>query len=367
MRRSKYIAVAERLSKRIRNGDYHIHGIPAERELALDVGVSHMTARKALRKLLDDGLLYRLPNGRLDICANGHSDRIIQTQIALLAPAFESGETSAWNIALFQLSGTYNFSSRLVYYTHSDDPIIKNTVESFDCTFILPPDPSESLVLELKKTGNPFFIVNSDWTRLGIPSIMLFPPVFIRKLLDHLASLGHKRIDCMNVQPGMTVIPDRIGQWKNWLGKNGLKGKLFDDPVRTFTDPLSGAYDFVDRLIKEGKFDSKALFCTTAPTAFGAMSAMIDHGIRPGTDVAVCTSDSGGFCEYYKPSLTSMEAIDPSPYLEICLKWLHARKRRWTGSLLIQPENIDVVVRQSTVPVIDKLKYPQRTLRKEAL
>ncbi|HCE46325.1 MAG TPA: hypothetical protein DET40_22495 [Lentisphaeria bacterium] len=365
MRRSKYIAVAERLSKRIRSGDYHIHGIPAERDIAVDVGVSHMTARKALRKLLSDGLIYRLPNGRLDIRANGQSARTVQSQIALLAPAFESGETNDWNIALSHLAGKFNFSTRLVYYMHPDDPIIKNTVDSFDCTFMLPPDPDESLVSELRKTGNPFFIINSDWTRLGIPSIMLFPPVFIRKILDHLASLGHRRIDCLNVQPGLTVIPDRIEQWKIWTGEHGFKGKLFNKPVRSFTDPLPAAYSIVDRMIRDGKFNSRALFCTTSPTALGAMSAMMDHGILPGKDVAVCTSDSGGSCEYFKPSLTSMEALDAIPYLELCLKWIQDGGRRWKGSLLIQPENINIVVRQSTVPDIDRKTTPERMLWKE--
>ncbi len=350
MRRSKYIAVAERLSRRILNGDYHIHGIPAERDLALDVGVSHMTARKALLKLLDDGLLYRLPNGRLDICANGHSDRIVQTQIALLAPAWDSGETNDWNIALSKLSKEYDFSSRVVYYNHSDDPTIKNTIENFDCTFLLPPDPDDLPLQQLKKTGKPLFILDSDFSDYGVPSVYLFPPVFVRKMLDHLISLNHSRIDCLNVQPGFKIINERIEQWKNWISEKEVEGRLINEPVKSFTDPLPAAYRLIDRMIRKGDFTSKAILCTTAPAAVGVICALLDHGIRPGHDVAVCTSDSGGSCEYCNPSITSMETIDAVPYLEVCLKWLSSKKRKWSGSLLIQPENIEVVIRQSTVP-----------------
>ena len=63
----KYLDVANRLSHRILAGDYHFQPVPAERELALEVGVSHLTARKAIQKLLNEGLLCRMENGRLAV------------------------------------------------------------------------------------------------------------------------------------------------------------------------------------------------------------------------------------------------------------------------------------------------------------
>jgi len=157
MRRTKHITAAERLTGRILNGDYHVGGIPAERDLADEIGVSRMTARKAVMKLIEEGYLYRLPNGRLEI-----RNRSSQPQVALLAPAHPSGETDEWNIALSKLSRKYKFMFKPVYYYHNDDPVIKSTVASFDCTFFLPPAPSAGLVSELKKTGKPFFVLNSD-------------------------------------------------------------------------------------------------------------------------------------------------------------------------------------------------------------
>lgn len=351
MRRSKYIIVAERLAKRITNGDYHLNGIPSERDLAVDVGVSHMTARKAIKKLLDDKLIVRLPNGRLDIQSNGKdSPKNLQTQIALLAPSWNSFETNTWNMSLSRMAQKFDFSFRLVYYLHSDDPVIKNTISRFDCTFFLPSDPMpQNIVKELQEINRPFVIVNNDWSHIGIPSIRLFPPVFIHKMLDHLASLGHKRIDCLNVQPGGNIISERITQWRIWLEAHGSEGYLYDHQATPYTNSIPIAYETIDALIKNGKFECDALLCLTEPAAVGAMRALADNGLCPGKDIAICTTDSDGYTKYAIPSITSMEHVDPIPYITTCVKWIQRQGKNWDGQLLLQPADIKVVVRQSTV------------------
>ncbi|OGV53350.1 MAG: hypothetical protein A2X45_17350 [Lentisphaerae bacterium GWF2_50_93] len=358
MRRSKHITAAERLIRRIQNGDYYVRGIPSERELAEEIGVSRMTARKAVKKVLDDGHLFRLPNGRLQI-RSGNT----RPQIALLASAYPSTETEGWNINLSKLSREFDFLLRPVYYYHNDDPVIKSTIERFDCTFFLPSCLPDNLIPELKKCGKPFFILNSDWSRFGMPSILLFPPVFVNKLMDHLSSLGHRRIDCLNVQPDTGVISDRIGQWKSWNDGHGFKGRLFNEPIAPYTDPYPVAYNLVDRLISRGKFDTKALLCISEPAALAAMCAMIDHGIRPGKDVSVCVAGTGMRPESFRPSLTSLNGVDPVPFLVTCIKWILKKNRRWTGPLLLQPENIDVNIRQSTVPEIGNINNSKTKIK----
>ncbi len=345
MGRTKHIGAAERLLSRIRNGDYHLGGIPAERDLAEEIGVSRMTARKAVLRLINRGHLFRLPNGRIEI-----KNRMALPQFALLASAHPSGETDEWNIALSKLSRKYKFLFKSVYYYHNDDPVIKNTVASFDCTFMLPPAPTDNLVKELKRTGKPFFILNSDWSSFGIPSILIFPPVFVKKMLDHLSSLGHRRIDCLNVQPDSGVISERISIWKEWLEERGYNGNLINEPVKSYSDPYPAAFKLIDKLIRRKKFDSKALFCITEPAAFAGMCAMIDHGIIPGKDIAVCVAGTAAKQESFRPSLTSMEKVEIEPYLHKCISWMMKKQRKWKGPLLMKPDNIEVAVRQSTVP-----------------
>lgn len=349
MRKSKYLKVVERLATRIKNGDYHIQGVPSERDLAVEFSVSHMTARKAVLHLIRDGLMIRLSNGRLAVPnkeQNGYGDM----QVALLAPAWSSGETDHWHLALAKLAEEFQYSVRQVYYFHPDDPVIRNTISSFKCTFLLPADPfPKNLIVEIQAIDNPLIILNSDWSQHGIPSIRLFPPVFVQKVLDHLAEQGHKRIDCLNTQPGETEIPKRISQWQIWKDAHGLGGNLYNEPVPAFTDHMVGAYTLVSHMIQNAKFDSKALFCVTGPAAFGAMRAMADHGIKAGKDVSVCTADAGLEYQYSVPRLTSMKIQSPMPFLTSCLKWLQSGEKNWVGPLLLQPAEAEVVVGETTV------------------
>jgi len=360
----KFVNVAERLSHRIKSGDYQISGVPAERDLAAEVGVSYTTVRKAVQRLIDAGLLYRQLNGRLAVNSRGDS-AAAQMQVALLAPALESNEANLWNINLARLQRRFDYSSRIVHYVHWDDPVILNTVQQFDATFLLPPHAPDRFAATLLKAGKPIVILNRDWSELGFRSLRLFPPYFIHKLLDHLASLGHRRIDCLNSQHAGPVMCEWIMQWQLWRTAHCIEGDMIDGCGDETLDPMVAAYEVMSRQIESGTIKSTALLCLTETAAIGATRALLDHNLRPGHDLALVTVGSNR-CEYLSPSLTTLEQPDPLPYLAVCLEWaLERSTTSWHGPLLVQPADPKVVPRESTVPDIDKTEVPLRRRRAE--
>src|SRR5436190_13282146 len=88
-RRQKYKHVMSLIERRIRQGDYVLNPIPGERKIAEEAGVSHMTARKAVRGLLDRKVLIRRPNGLLDV-SPGFQAGAGSPQMLLLYPAYPS-------------------------------------------------------------------------------------------------------------------------------------------------------------------------------------------------------------------------------------------------------------------------------------
>ena len=65
-----YIQIEEQLKQQIQQGDFSIGtSIPSERELSERFGVSRMTVRQSITKLVNDGLLYR-EKGRGTFVAN---------------------------------------------------------------------------------------------------------------------------------------------------------------------------------------------------------------------------------------------------------------------------------------------------------
>jgi hypothetical protein len=128
-------------------------------------------------------------------------------------------------------------------------------------------------------------------------------------------------------------------------------------------DPLVAAYEVMSRRIEAGTFRSTGMLCLTETAAIGATRALLDHGLRPGHDLAVVTVGSNR-CEYLSPSLTTLEEPDPKPYLAACLEWaLSPSTTSWQGPLLVQPADLRVVPRESTVPDIDRTELPLRRRR----
>jgi DNA-binding LacI/PurR family transcriptional regulator len=189
---------------------------------------------------------------------------------------------------------------------------------------------------------------------LGIRSIRLFPPVFVQKLLDHLAEKGHREIDCLNTEcaPG-NAMEQRIEQWQLWRMTHGVKGRLINDPDGS---PMN-SYRTLLPILKRGEFQATALFCTTIAAAVGALRAFHECGYQVGRDVAVCTVNGEGMAQYLVPSVTCLELQDLRPYLRVALEWMSSDRQDWVGSLLVQPPDVELFLGESTAgeaPTADK-------------
>jgi hypothetical protein len=346
---AKYEQISDLLKKRIAHGDYALKSLPAERQLALEVGVSYMTARRALQHLFEEGFLVRGPNGRPEIRRAGATQEH-PLQIAFLAPSFHSHAINQWRLDLDRATAQLSGKVRQVPYVHWDDPIIMDALEGFDGVFLLPStEPMPPQIAErLSKSKCPLVVLDNDMSHAGIPSIRMFPPVVVQRLLDHLESLGHNSIACLNVQPHDAIIEPWIEQWKIWMAAHHFSGQLIDEPVESYGEPFSRAYGVMQRLIAAEWFDAGALLCLTPPAAIGAMRAMHEAGLRPGEDVAVCTINGGTLAAFHIPSLTALEEPDTTPYLFTCLRWMSRGGGPWQGPLLLQPSEVPLAVREST-------------------
>jgi len=344
--RIKAETASQLIRKRILHGDHVLTGIPSERTLAHEFGISRETLRRGLKPLEDEGLLVRQPNGRLVVASTQHSAGR-RGVLGLVKHSNPSHDHQLWSEAVHGALDGLNCTLRTVTFEHYGDSSIAAGISGFDGLFFLPPAAEIPgwLSSKMRDAECRVVVLDQDATAAKLPSVVMFPPQSERKLLDHLVEFGHHRIDCLNTQAIDRVIQARIDTWSAYIEEKGLAGQLYS---LTEFRPITSAYQLVTNRLKEEKTFASALICTTGPAAVGAMRAFYDAGFKLGRDVSVCAVNDEGLGPYLIPSLTCLQTPPRARYLATAVRWMLGGK--WEGPLLIQPEDVPMFVGASTGP-----------------
>jgi DNA-binding LacI/PurR family transcriptional regulator len=272
-------------------------------------------------------------------------------EIALLMPSFASPNYQGWERTCERVAAEHQTRIRTLHYVHWDDPVIANALRSFAGVLLVPSSEkvtpfAHKLLVKAKK----LVVLDGDFSSLGLVSLKLNPPAFINRMGDHLYRLGHRRIDCLNTQPdaGAPFVP--IQQWKLWCSMHGVTGRVIDDQVKPYGDPMAHAHHVMCRLLDAGQFTATALLCMTQPAATGAIRALTERGLAVARDVSVCAIDGTDEVRYLTPSRTALLSPPPDPYLRAFLAWMSKPERRWEGPLLVEADNVELFEGESTGP-----------------
>lgn len=347
----KYEIVLNSISRRITNGEYQLSQFPTVVELAEETHVSKVTAQKVVKVLQERGLIQLGAKGRFEVTRDAQGERPLQVVFLDHGTPEARHQSNGGFEALRVAAQSRNCIARHVFYEHWDDPILIESLNSFDGVFLVPlPTPSiPDAVLQKLRAKQRLVILETDLTHMGLFSLLFYPSVFVQRLLDHLVTLGHQRIDCLNVQPIAPYIEARIAQWQLWMAAHQFTGQLINAPVLMGRSPYPHAYQVMSELLDHGEFTATALLCITNAAAVSAMRALHEHGIRIGADVAVCavSAEEG---PYLHPSLTSLRMPDFQPSFALCLDWMRQGDIPWPGPLLLQTQEAEIFIGESTVP-----------------
>lgn len=155
----------------------------------------------------------------------------------------------------------------------------------------------------LAKTHFPFVTLERSLDSLEYPSVEVNGRLWYKKLIEHLFSLGHRRIAYIGAASELKIQADRFAGYQDGLQAYALE---FDPQLVVEGDlTTEGGYHTGERLLTLPN-PPTAIACVDDMTAIGVLHAARERGWTVGKDLAVVGFDGIEGFEHTQPPLTTI-------------------------------------------------------------
>lgn len=312
----KVAAVAEALAERIRAGDYLNSDLPSEATLAGQHGVSYLTARRAVARLVAGGLIARQRGGRLLLAGLAEARPLM---IGFVVPTWSSFDVLRWQRALGEAAARREVVLRPLLVSGWSDPALAAMARRADGLIAYPGDWGP--LPEAVARSTRLVVVDRASGRDEVPSLVAHPPESVDALCAALAGWGRRRIAWVGDAGGGPVIAARRARWLACGG--GLE--------------LPSDRQAIAAAVRGRACD--ALLAAALPQALLALRAARDGGAAVPDDVAVAVVNDEGLGSSLVPSLCAPESPDLAAWLSGALAWIAGEA--WTPPGPPAPISID--------------------------
>lgn len=182
-----------------------------------------------------------------------------------------------------------------------EDLLSQGVVDEFVLTH---PEPGDARHTWLTLRGVAFTSVGRTWTgdQPG-PWVDVDHAAATEVVVRHLHSRGHRRIAVLGGPAGPGPAEERVAGW--WRACHALGLPVGDRLEARVTDGIAGGRAGTARLLDLAPRPT-ALVAVSDDLAIGALQAVTDRGLRPGTDVAVSGIGDSATCTAVRPALTTV-------------------------------------------------------------
>jgi DNA-binding LacI/PurR family transcriptional regulator len=215
-----------------------------------------------------------------------------------------------------------------------------------------------NLLADLEKSSIPTAIIGCELNTDQISSVIVDNEVGAHMAIEHLHSLGHRKIAIIRGPKGLT---DSIPRWKgirSFAKASGLEldSRLILDLPES-RDPgasFDAGYKLTEELIKQ-KRPFSAIMAFDDVTAFGTIRALAKAGIRVPEQCSVIGFDDVATSSIYSPALTTIrQPLETMGGMAvgIMLDGINAVLEKRETSALHRKVAPELVVRESTHPLL---------------
>ena len=168
----------------------------------------------------------------------------------------------------------------------------------------------------------------------------------MRELMLHLYERGHREIAFITGLSRKFKFDNRVSGYLRMVEELGLPcgDDLLIDGRPPYDTAMQSGYDLTRKLLKSGRRFT-AMICVNDLTAFGAYTALQEHGLRIPEDVVVAGFDDILFSQFCNPPLTTM-SVDKFAFGKKAFEMLYSNMKQGTTSFYLN--HLELVQRRST-------------------
>lgn len=225
--RQKHEIVREYLTESLRSGEFEVgRRLPADKELAARLGVSYMTARKAVNELVEASFLERRIGDGTYVRA-GTQQRLLTTTLNLICTAYEGATTKAF----LQLGGVAaqkrGWRSHVIRIHTDHEQGALRALRNGELSLVLADEESLKGPLGKAMRGAKGRAVLLGW-RLdenGVPSVLADDAQAVHLAVEHLQAAGHQGIALLCNHPQSPNERVQIVAWGQHLTNSSATEK----------------------------------------------------------------------------------------------------------------------------------------------
>lgn len=301
----KYLLVEDHIKQAIKQGKI-VDKLPGERNLALELGFSYMTIRKAIENLVNDGILYKIPAKGTFVADQKAQKARTRTIGYFLDSRIVAGLSSPYYSLIFDAiekeATRHDYS--LVYFSDHDDAKLMKVLKKLDGVIASCFGRIESIIQDIKEIV-PVVVIDNSAADKTIPSVIIDNFSAQIEAVDYLCSLGHQRIGFMTGLEDSDVGKNRYEGYKNGLSKHGINSDetLVFRGDYSFRSGVEGASYFLTL-----EQPPTAIICANDSMALGAINKLHESGLKVPEDISIIGFDDIEFASQIIPPLTTVSA-----------------------------------------------------------
>lgn len=329
--RQKHEIVREYLTQSLRSGEFEVgRRLPADKELAARLGVSYMTARKAVNELVEASFLERRIGDGTYVRA-GTQERLLSTTLNLICTAYEGATTKAF----LQLGGVAaqkrGWRSHVIRIHTDHEQGALRALQNGELSLVLADEASLKGPLGKAMRGARGRAILLGWRldESGVPSVLADDAQAVHLAVEHLQAAGHRAIALLCNHPQSPNERVQIAAWSEHLTDSASASErerlLIVANTPRFECASRFAYEATQRWLgTSGRADGvTALISIGDELAVGALAACRDAGRDVPEKMSLVNLNDSAAMEFSNPRVTCVD-IDLESHIEAALEMLTA-------------------------------------------